>query len=130
MKLVVGTRGSALATRQTADVVAALQSLHPDLVVETRIIQTKGDLTQAENIPLASFGDKGIFARELESALLAGEIDFAVHSMKDLAHTLPKGRTRATSSSGEPWANFRRRDCVSGPAARGVERCSFHAFPI
>ena len=95
MKLVVGTRGSALATRQTADVVAALQSLHPDLVVETRIIQTKGDLTQAENIPLASFGDKGIFARELESALLAGEIDFAVHSMKDLAHTLPEGLTIA-----------------------------------
>lgn len=93
MKLIVGTRGSALATKQTGDVTAALQAQHPGLVVETRIIQTKGDQTQAQNIPLASFGEKGIFARELESSLLDGQIDFAVHSMKDLAHTLPEGLT-------------------------------------
>lgn len=91
--LTVGTRGSPLALRQTADVVAALQTAHPGLAVETRVIQTQGDRTQAANIPLASFAEKGIFAHELESALLSGAIDFAVHSMKDLAHTLPAGLT-------------------------------------
>ena len=87
----LGTRGSKLALAQSHWVADALRAAHPEVDVEIEIIQTRGDATQAANIPLASFGEKGIFAKELESALLAGEIDLAVHSMKDLEHTLPDG---------------------------------------
>ena len=89
--LVLGTRGSKLALAQTNQVADSLRAAHPSLDIEIRLIQTRGDATQAANIPLASFGEKGIFAKELEAALLAGEIDLAVHSMKDLEHTLPDG---------------------------------------
>jgi len=89
--LIIGTRGSKLALAQTDWVAETLRQAHPTLEIETRIIQTRGDATQAANIPLTSFGEKGIFAKELEAALLAGEIDFAVHSLKDLEHTLPNG---------------------------------------
>jgi len=90
-KLILGTRGSKLALAQSHWVADALRQAHPNLDVDIQIIQTRGDATQAANVPLASFGEKGIFAKELESALLAGEIDLAVHSMKDLEHTLPGG---------------------------------------
>ncbi len=89
--LILGTRGSKLALAQSHWVADALRVAHPDLDVQIQVIQTRGDATQAANVPLASFGEKGIFAKELESALLAGEIDLAVHSMKDLEHTLPSG---------------------------------------
>ncbi len=89
--LIIGTRGSKLALAQTQMVADSLRLAHPGLDIEMRIIQTRGDATQAANVPLASFGEKGIFAKELEAALLAGEIDLAVHSMKDLEHTLPDG---------------------------------------
>ena len=93
--LVIGTRGSKLALAQTHGVADALRRAHPDLDIDIRTIQTRGDTTQAANVPLSSFGEKGIFAKELETALLAGEIDLAVHSMKDMAHTLPGGLTIA-----------------------------------
>ena len=89
--LILGTRGSKLALAQSHWVAEALRVAHPALNIEIKIIQTRGDATQAANVPLASFGEKGIFAKELEAALLAGEIDLAVHSMKDLEHTLPAG---------------------------------------
>ena len=90
-RLVLGTRGSKLALAQSHWVADALRRAHPNLDITLQVIQTRGDATQAANVPLASFGEKGIFAKELESALLAGEIDLAVHSMKDLEHTLPDG---------------------------------------
>ena len=89
--LLIGTRGSKLALAQTTWVADALRAAHPGLDIETRIIGTRGDASQASNVPLSSFGEKGIFAKELETALQAGEIDLAVHSMKDLEHTLPDG---------------------------------------
>ena len=91
MSLTLGTRGSKLALAQAHSVADALRLAHPDLAVEIRILNTRGDASQAANVPLSSFGEKGIFAKELESALLSGEIDLAVHSMKDLEHTLPEG---------------------------------------
>jgi len=91
MPLRIGTRGSKLALAQTHWVADRLRDAHPGLDIETRVIGTRGDATQAANVPLSSFGEKGIFAKELETALLAGEIDLAVHSMKDLEHTLPDG---------------------------------------
>ena len=89
--LLIGTRGSKLALAQTTWVADALRAAHPGLDIETRIIGTRGDASQASNVPLSSFAEKGIFAKELETSLQAGEIDLAVHSMKDLEHTLPDG---------------------------------------
>ena len=90
-RLIIGTRGSKLALAQTHGVADALRRAHPGLDIDIRTIQTRGDATQAANVPLSSFGEKGIFAKELETALLSNEIDLAVHSMKDMAHTLPDG---------------------------------------
>jgi len=92
-RLIIGTRGSALAVWQTNWVAGRLREAHPGLDIEIKTINTRGDATQAANVPLSSFGEKGIFAKELEDALLAGDVDIAVHSMKDLAHTLPNGLT-------------------------------------
>ena len=108
-RLVIGTRGSALALCQTRTVADALRAAHPGLEIDVQIIQTRGDQTQAANVPLSSFGDKGVFAKELETALLAGSIDLAVHSMKDMAHTLPVGLTiAAVPERADP------RDCLIG----------------
>ncbi|MGC9333887.1 MAG: hydroxymethylbilane synthase [Anaerolineae bacterium] len=86
-KLVVGTRGSALALWQTDHVVEQLQALNPDLQVEVRTIKTLGD--QVRDRALAQVGSKGLFVKEIEAALLAGEIDLAVHSLKDMPTQLP-----------------------------------------
>lgn len=90
-KLVIGSRGSKLALVQANWVADRLRLAHPNLEIVIQTIQTHGDQTQAANIPLSSFDEKGIFAKELETALLSSEIDIAVHSMKDMAHTLPDG---------------------------------------
>jgi hydroxymethylbilane synthase len=80
----VGTRASPLAQAQTARVVALLEAAWPGLVVEVRPIVTTGDRTQADGRPLPEIGGKGLFTAELEQALRSGEIDLAVHSLKDL----------------------------------------------
>jgi len=80
--IVVGTRGSGLALRQTHIVTAALQERFPDIEVVTRTVETTGDRVQ--NAPISSFGDKGVFVRAIELALLEGSIDLAVHSLKDV----------------------------------------------
>jgi hydroxymethylbilane synthase len=90
-QLIIGTRGSALALVQTHWVRDELRKTYPHLDVHVQIIQTKGDASQSTNTPLSAFADKGIFAKELETALLSGEIDLAVHSMKDLSSVLPEG---------------------------------------
>ncbi len=89
--LVVVTRGSLLARTQTGQVVDALVAAHPGLVVEVRELSTTGDRRQ--DVPLPQLGGKGLFTRELEQALLAGEADLAVHSLKDLPTELPEGLT-------------------------------------
>lgn len=87
--VVVGTRGSALALTQTGIVVNALQARHPDLAVEIRTIATKGDILQ--DVPLRGAGMRSAFVDAIEEALLAGEIDLAVHSAKDMPSTLGSG---------------------------------------
>lgn len=87
--LILGTRGSALALAQARQVVAQLQAAHPDLQVEERIIRTEGDARQNASLP--AIGGKGVFTLEIENALLAGEIDFAIHSLKDLPPDMPAG---------------------------------------
>jgi hydroxymethylbilane synthase len=80
----LGTRASALARVQTDAVIGLLTAAWPDLECETRVIATAGDRTQATGEPLPEIGGKGLFTEELERALRIGEIDFAVHSLKDL----------------------------------------------
>lgn len=81
-KIVIGTRGSELALWQTNFVKDLLQKKFPSLEIELKIIKTKGD--KILDVPLAKIGDKGLFTKELEFKLLEGEIDLAVHSLKDL----------------------------------------------
>jgi hydroxymethylbilane synthase len=82
--VVLGTRASALARAQTESVIALLTAAWPDLDAETRVISTAGDRTQASGEPLPEIGGKGLFTAELERALRDGDIDLAVHSLKDL----------------------------------------------
>ncbi len=82
MKLTFATRPSALARWQTQWVMAALQTLHPNLVCEEKIITTQGD--KILDKPLPEIGGKGLFTQELESELLSGAVHCAVHSLKDL----------------------------------------------
>lgn len=84
----IGTRGSELALWQARWVQDRLQQ-HAGLTVELTVIKTSGD--KILDSPLSQIGDRGLFTREIESALLAGEIDCAVHSLKDLPTELPDG---------------------------------------
>lgn len=87
--IVVGSRGSRLALTQTQEVIDKLQALYLDYRFEVRKIVTQGD--RLRDTALARIGGKGIFVKELESALLAGEIDIAVHSFKDLPSEMGPG---------------------------------------
>jgi hydroxymethylbilane synthase len=89
--LIMGTRGSMLALRQSELIKAGLLARFPDLDVQLRVIKTTGD--KITDVPLARVGGKGLFVKEIEEALLAGEIDLAVHSMKDVPSELPEGCT-------------------------------------
>ncbi len=88
-KIVVGTRKSALAVWQARWVIRRLEALNPDLEFEMQGIKTKGD--KILDVALAKIGGKGLFTKELETGLLNGSIDLAVHSMKDLPTVLPAG---------------------------------------
>jgi hydroxymethylbilane synthase len=90
----IGTRGSALAIQQTQIAVDALHAAWPDLSVDVMHIRTTGDRIQ--DVPLAKIGDKGLFVKEIEEALLDGRIDWAVHSVKDLPSELPNGLSVGT----------------------------------
>ena len=82
--VILGTRASRLARAQTEAVIGALTAAWPELECTTRVIATAGDRTQASGQPLPEIGGKGLFTAELERALREGEIDLAVHSLKDL----------------------------------------------
>lgn len=85
----IGTRGSALARWQTDHVAELLQTAYTDLTVEITVISTQGDRVLDQPLPLV--GGKGLFTAELEAALRSGEIDCAVHSLKDLPTELGDG---------------------------------------
>ncbi|HJS87858.1 MAG TPA: hydroxymethylbilane synthase, partial [Acetobacteraceae bacterium] len=82
----VGTRGSPLALAQTRTLLARLRGLG---AFEEHVIRTTGDAVQDR--PLAEIGGKGLFAKEIHEALVAGRVDLAVHSLKDLETHLPDG---------------------------------------
>jgi len=86
-KITIGSRGSPLALWQSNWVKDLLHTHHSDLDVHIKIIKTSGDKIQ--NIPLAKIGGKGLFVKEIEEGLLRREVDFAVHSMKDMPISFP-----------------------------------------
>lgn len=88
MKLRVGSRASRLAVIQTELVMDALRRAHPGLTLELVTMTTTGD--RILDRTLEQIGGKGLFVRELDRALLAGEVDFCVHSLKDLPMELPE----------------------------------------
>lgn len=89
--LTIGSRGSALALWQARHVAALLDAQGVETGI--KIIKTTGDHLQTAS--LAETGGKGLFTKEIEDALLAGDIDLAVHSLKDLPTDLPAGLTLA-----------------------------------
>jgi hydroxymethylbilane synthase len=89
--IVIGSRGSALALWQARHIQTCLTELGAESRIE--IIKTTGDKIQ--DVPLAKVGGKGLFTKEIEEALLAGTIDVAVHSMKDVPTEIPAGLTIA-----------------------------------
>jgi hydroxymethylbilane synthase len=94
--VVFGSRGSALALAQTKQVMAQLQKAWPERTFELRVIKTQGDrLSEDEGRPLGGMLAKGLFTGELERALRSGEIDLAVHSLKDLPTANAEGLTLA-----------------------------------
>lgn len=89
MKIILGSRGSQLALKQTELVIESLQEAYPEHEYEIKVIHTKGD--KILDRPLEKIGDKGLFVKEIEEQLLNGDIDIAVHSMKDMPSVVPEG---------------------------------------
>ncbi len=85
----IGSRGSKLALWQTNMVAEKLRQQHIGLQIEIEIIKTKGD--KILDVALSRIGDKGLFTKEIEQEILAGRVDMAVHSMKDMPTLMPEG---------------------------------------
>jgi hydroxymethylbilane synthase len=85
-KILIGTRGSQLALSQTELVIKKIKKGIPDIQFDIRVIKTHGDLSRSS---LSGVDDKGVFVREIEEALIRGDVDAAVHSLKDLPTELP-----------------------------------------
>lgn len=92
-KIVIGTRGSKLALWQANHIADCLREEYKNLEVVLRHITTTGD--KILDVPLAKIGGKGLFTKELETEMLEGTIDLAVHSLKDMPTELPEGLTLA-----------------------------------
>lgn len=86
-KIIIGSRGSQLALWQANWVKSQLENLHGNADISIRVITTSGD--KIKDVPLSKIGGKGLFVKEIEEALLAKEIDLAVHSMKDVPIEIP-----------------------------------------
>lgn len=112
MVIRIASRGSELALWQTHAIAAALRTADPQIAVEVTVIRTTGD--RITDLPLAKIGDKGLFTRELDAALLDGRADLAVHSLKDVPTRLPAGLVIASISRREDP-----RDVLLLPAGRG-----------
>ena len=115
--IIIGTRSSKLALWQADYVADCLRKEYPGLRVEKKLVTTKGD--KILNAPLAKIGGKGLFTKELEEDMLAGNIDIAVHSLKDMPVEIPAGLTLAAITE-----RFDPGDAVVSPQYR-----SFAALP-
>lgn len=121
-KLTIATRESPLALWQAEFVRSALQRVHPDLEVELLGMTSRGD--QLLDVPLAKVGGKGLFVKELETALLDGSADIAVHSMKDVPMAFPEGLCLGVICTGEDprdaFVSNRFASCADLPAGSVV----------
>ncbi|MYC12935.1 MAG: hydroxymethylbilane synthase [Gemmatimonadetes bacterium] len=99
MKLVIGSRGSALALWQANWARRKLASAYPDFSIEIEVIKTEGD--RLSETPVSQIGGKEVWTKEIEHALLSGSIDLAVHSLKDLPTRLPEGLVLGAVSARE-----------------------------
>lgn len=88
-KLTIATRGSKLALWQSNHIKSRIETTFPDVTVELKIIITSGD--KILDAPLAKIGGKGLFLKEIEEAMLRGEAQMAVHSLKDVPTVMPEG---------------------------------------
>lgn len=105
--LVIGSRGSQLALAQTNLVAGSIRTSHPGLEVAITVIKTTGDRFAASSLSALAQDTKGLFVKEIEEALLAGTIDLAVHSLKDVPTEVPAGLCLAiTPEREEPWDAF------------------------
>ena len=119
---IIGSRGSKLALWQSEWVRSRLTELRPGTEIRIEIIKTSGDVLL--NVPLATIGGKGVFTKELEEALLAGEIDLAVHSLKDLPTTLPDGLAITAITEREDA-----RDALVLPEGAATDKNSLASLP-
>jgi hydroxymethylbilane synthase len=107
LALRVATRGSALALWQAEHVAGLLRAAEPSLDVELVLVETQGD--RQRDVPIWELGGKGVFAKEIQAAVLDGRADVAVHSAKDLPSTTPDDLVlAAVPQRGDP------RDCLVG----------------
>jgi hydroxymethylbilane synthase len=115
----IGTRGSPLALAQAAETRARLMAAHglPEEAFAIEVISTSGDRIQDR--PLSEAGGKGLFTKEIEEALLAGRIDIAVHSSKDMPTQLPEGLALTAFLPREDA-----RDAFIGKAAKSIAELS------
>lgn len=123
-KLVVGSRQSALALTQTNQVISHLRDIAGragyEVEFEVKKIVTQGD--RIIDVTLSKVGGKGLFVKEIEQALLAEEIDLAVHSMKDVPSVMPDGLTLgAVPERVDP------RDCIISRDGEGLDRLALGA---
>lgn len=101
MQLRAATRGSPLALWQTEHVAALLRAAHPGLEVTVVVVDTEGD--RRRDVPISALGGKGVFAKEVQQAVLDGRADLAVHSAKDLPSVTVEGLTlAAVPDRGDP----------------------------
>lgn len=109
----IASRGSELALWQARWVESKLRQSDPELPVEIRVVKTTGD--RILDVPLARIGEQGLFTKELDLALLSGEADLAVHSMKDVPTRVPDGlRVAAVLARSDP------RDVLIGRKREGA----------
>src|SRR5882672_3730402 len=113
-KIVIASRRSALAMWQAEHIAAELHRVHPGCEVRILGMTTKGD--RVLDRPLADIGGKGLFVKELETALEDGRADLAVHSAKDVPMHLPPGFCLAAIPAREDP-----RDCIASNAAASLE---------
>jgi hydroxymethylbilane synthase len=130
MKLRIGSRGSQLALWQARHIAGLLAA--QDIETEISIIRTTGDHLQTASLVQA--GGKGLFTKEIEDALLAQDIDLAVHSLKDLPTTLPEGLTLAAIPEredprdalvGRRLADFTQGACVATSSGRRASQLRY-----
>jgi len=120
MKYKVGTRGSVLALAQTALVIDRLKNAYPDDFFEVVVIRTTGD--KRLDVSLDAIGGKGVFVDAIEAALQSGEIDMAVHSMKDMPDQPAQGLIFATA-----WEREDPRDVLIAREGLTFEQLPLHA---